>query len=474
MVQKYSPEEKRGIWKVSIWLLLFQFFQVFGNNVFNLITPRLAEEFAVTPSTISLVISLGFLAFGIFSVVFAVLSDTVGFRKLVLYSSIAVPLVSLLGVFTDYNFGILVAFRILIGIALAAPVSLCIVIVIKYFDKLTAAKYLGYSAAIYQLASALGHLLGGFITEHLDWKFTLIFPVITALSIPTIYKYLPKEESKKGSFDFVGAILLTTFITLLIMFMTFMKHTELLIGSLIFLVILVLYTLKNKKENSFINPELFKVKGITLSLVVCALFYLTQNAFYFIFPFMITDIYGMTLTSIGVFYTITNIIAFIVGMFSGRIIKVIGYRNMVLAGGGLIFAAMALVAFLVGYSVVSIFIAMGLFNIGYVLFFSGYLSNYTQLLPRDQYGAGIGIEKLVFQTFLSIGTAFMAMFYGQPFMMNKIVDFSTNLQSAQFSNMSLLIVAMILLATFIFVKVFTKEYNRKTYDESETLEEIAQ
>lgn len=467
MDQKYSPEVKRGIWKVLIWLLLFQFFQVFGNNVFNLITPELTEQFSVSPSTISLVISLGFLAFGIFSVVFTVLSDTIGFRKLVLYSSVAVPLVSLLGVFSDYNFAILVAFRILTGIALAAPVSLCIVIAIKYFDKLTAAKYLGYSAAIYQLASAMGHLLGGFITEHLDWKFTMVIPVVTALSIPAIYKYLPKEESKKGTFDFVGAILLTAFVTLLIMFMTFqMKNLALLISSLVCLVILVLHTLK--KENSFINLELFKVKGVILSLIVCALFYLTQNAFYFIFPFIITDIYGMTLTSIGVFYTITNIVAFIIGMFSGRIIKAIGYRSMVLVGGGLILVAMTLVAFLVGYSVVAIFTGMALFNIGYVLFFSGYLSNYTQLLPRDQHGAGIGIEKLVFQTSLSIGTAFMAMFYGQPYMMNKIVDFSTNPKSAQFSNMALLIMVMIVLATFIFVKVFTKEYNRKTYEETVT------
>jgi len=471
MVQQYSKEVQKGVWKVLIWLLLFEFFQVFGNNVFNLITPKLTTEFGVSPSTVSLVISSGLLAYGIFTVVFTILADMVSIRILVLYSSIAVPLVSLLGLFADHSFTVLIVFRILSGIAMAAPIALPIIIAIKYFDKLTAVKYFGYTSAIYQLASACGHLLGGYITEHLEWKYALVIPVITIFSLPTIYKKLPKEASKKGDFDYVGAFLVTAFVTLLIMFMTFkMQHPMLLISALICLAVLIIYSLK--KDNPFLNIKLFKVKGIALSLIVCALFYLTQSAFYFIFPFIITDIYGMPLTIIGVFYTITNIAAFIVGMFSGQIIKAIGYRNMVLTGGTLIFAGLASVAFFAGFSVAAIFIGMGIFNIGYVLFFSGYLSNYTQLLPQNQHGAGIGIEKLVFQSALSIGTAFMAMFYNQPFMMKKIVDFSGDPKSAQFSNMSLMLLAMIAIATFIFVKVFSKEYNRMTFDKPETLEKV--
>ncbi|WP_257346720.1 MFS transporter [Pseudalkalibacillus decolorationis] len=473
MVQKYSEEVQSGVWKVLRWLLVFEFFLVFSNNIFNLISPQLVKEFEVSPSTISLVISLGFLAFGIFSIVFTILSDSVSIRKLILYSSIAVPLVALFGIVSDLSFALLISYRVLFGIAIAAPLALSIVIAIKYFDKLSAAKFFGYNTAIYQIASASGHLLGGYITEHLDWKWALMIPVVTIFSVPTIYKNLPEEEkSKKSSFDFIGAGLVTAFVTLLVMFLTFkMQHPILLILALVSLFILVVYSLK--KDNPFIKPELFKLKGVALSLIVCALFYATQSAFYFIFPFILTDVYGMALTTIGVFYMITNIVAFITGMFSGRIIKAIGYRNMVLFGGSFIFIGLASVAFLSGYNVAFIFIGMGIFNIGYVLFFSGYLSNYTQLLPQGQHGVGIGTEKLVFQISLSIGTAFIAMFYSQPFMMTKIVDFSSNHQSAQFSNMTLLLMVMITLATFIFVKVFPKEYNRKSYDDTESLDEIA-
>jgi len=463
MVQKYSAEVQNGIWKVLRWLLVFEFFMVFGNNVFNLITPKLAEEFSVAPSTVSLVISLGVLAFGISSVVFTILSDRISMSQLLLYPSAAVSGIALLALLADQSFVVLIAFRVLMGLAMGSPVALCLNMAIKYFDKLTAAKFFGYATAVFQLAAATGHLLGGYLTEHFHWKLALMLPVVTVLSLPTLIKYLPKEVSKKGTFDFVGAGLVTAFVVSLVLYLTFkMQYPIMLISALVVLAILIVYSLK--KENPFINPEIFKIKGVPLSLIVCLLFYGTQSAFYFIFPFIVKDIYNMPLTTIGVFYTVTNLVAFVVGMLSGPIIKAIGYRNMVLLGGSLIFAGLATVAFLSGYTVVTVFAGMAIFNIGYVLFFSGYLSNYTQLLPVSKYGAGVGIEKLVLQTSTSLGTAGMALLINQPYMMHKLVDFSDNVKSAQFSNMALVLMGSITVATIIFLKVFSKSYNCNIYD----------
>lgn len=106
------------------------------------------------------------------------------------------------------------------------------------------------------------------------------------------------------------------------------------------------------------------------------------------------------------------------------------------------------------------FLGMGLFNIGYALFFSGYLTNYTQLLPEDQHGAGIGIEKLVLNIGSSLGGAFVAMLYGQQFMMGKIVDTSSNVDSGMYSNIALVLMIMIAVAIFIFTRVFNKNFNK--------------
>lgn len=459
MSELQRDEVQRRVAKCMPWILLFEFFYVFNENVFNLITPNLSDEFGVTPSTISLIVTFSKLFFGIASIVYTALSDIVSIRKVLLFTCIIFPIATLLGVFSQDSFTLLIVSRVLFSITIAAPIALQIIIAIKYFDKLTAAKYFGYNTAIYQLAGAAGHLFGGYIAEYLHWNLVFLIPLLTILGIPVLFKNLPKEVMQKGSFDIAGMLLMTAISAFLITFLTFkMEYPLLLLGAVVCVALFIWHTFRSK--NPFLKPELFRVKGIMLSLIVGALFYSTQIGFYFIFPFIVKETYGMSTSTIGVFYTFTNIAAFIIGMLTGRIIKKIGYRNIALLGGLFIFAGLASIAFLVGYSVVYSFVGMGLFNIGYVLFFSGYLTNFTQLLPRNQHGAGIGVEKLVVTIAASLGGAFVALLYGQPYMMAKIVDFSSNAKTALFSNVALVLMIMIGLATWIFVHVFGKKFNR--------------
>lgn len=460
MNELQKEDIQRRVARCMPWILLFEFFYTFNDNVFNLITPNLSEQFGVTPSTISLIVTFSKLFFGIASIVYTALSDIISIRKVMLLTCVAFPIATLLGVFSQDSFTLLVVSRILFAVTIAAPVALQIIIAIKYFDKLTAAKYLGYNTAIYQLASAAGHLFGGYIAEYLSWNLVFLIPVLTIFGLPVLFKNLPKEVTLKGSFDAVGMILMTAISTFLITYLTFkMQYLLLLIGAVVCAALFVWHTFKSK--NPFLKPELFQTRGITRSLIVGVLFYATQIGFYFIFPFIVNKTYHMSTSTIGAFYTITNIAAFIIGMFTGRIIKKIGYRNIALLGGTFIFAGLGMIAFFVGFSVVFSFVGMGLFNIGYVLFFSGYLANFTQLLPTHQHGAGIGVEKLVVTIAASLGGAFVAMLYGQPFMMTKVVDFSANAQTALFSNVSLVLMILIGLATWLFVSVFGKSFNRQ-------------
>ncbi|KOR89250.1 MFS transporter [Paenibacillus solani] len=450
-----SKEEKRGIWKVLTWLLILEFFFVFNNNVFILISPKLVEDFKVAPSTVSLVFSLGTLAFGVCSIVYTILADRISMRKLLLVACTAFPIISFLGVFSVYSFTLLIIFRVLFGMSIAAPVALVVIIALRYFNKLEAAKLFGFVGAIFQLGAAVGNALGGYITEHLSWNIIFLFSCITIFSVPTIYKHMPKEKSQQHSFDYFGAVMLTGIVTLIILFFTSkMQYPTMLWAAIVLGVIFMLYS--KKKKDPFVDIRLFSIKGVSGSLLVCLLFYMTQAAFLFIFPFIVKDTYGMSLTVIGMFNMITNILAFTVGMFSGRIIKAIGYRNMVILGGGFIFTGLIIIAFLVGFSVVPVFIGLGIFNIGYVLFFSGYLSNYTQLLPSEFHGAGVGVEKLIVQLGSSLGAAFIGMFFGASYMNHALVDFSGRAEAAQFSNMSLILLVMIIAATSMFLVIFKK------------------
>ncbi|MFF2886943.1 MFS transporter [Paenibacillus sp. NPDC057967] len=455
MRTELSKEGKLGIWKVLTWLLVFEFFFVFNNNVFNLISPKLVDEFKVAPSTVSLVISMGTLAFGVCSIVYTILADRISMRRILLVTCATFPIISVLGVFSVYHFTLLILFRVLFGMSIAAPVALAVIIALRYFNKLEAAKLFGFIGAIFQLGAAFGNALGGYITEHLSWNYIFLFSCITIFSIPTIYRHMPQEKSRQHSFDYAGVVMLTGVVTLIILFFTFKMQYLWMLGAAIVLgFIFVLYS--NKKKDPFVDLRVLGIKGVSGSLLVCLIFYMTQAAFLFIFPFIVRDTYGMSLSVIGMFNMFTNILAFATGMFSGRIIKAIGYRNMVILGGGFIFTGLLVVALFVGFSVVPVFIGLGVFNIGYVLFFSGYLSNYTQLLPSQFHGAGVGIEKLVVQLGSSIGAAFIGMFFGASFMSKALVDFSGRAEAAPFSNMSVILLVLIVAATSMFLFIFKK------------------
>ncbi|WP_336483416.1 hypothetical protein [Bacillus sp. FJAT-53711] len=111
-------------------MLVFEFFLVFSDSVFNLITPKLTEEFAVSASKVSLVISLEALSFGISTIIFTTLCDNVSMRKLVLYPSIAIPLIAILAIFADQSFGTLLSFRVLM-----VSISLATIIFLKVLPK---------------------------------------------------------------------------------------------------------------------------------------------------------------------------------------------------------------------------------------------------------------------------------------------------------------------------------------------------
>ncbi|MEV6979260.1 MDR family MFS transporter [Kitasatospora sp. NPDC093806] len=83
-------------------------------------------------------------------------------------------------------------------------------------------KYQGMFAAVMALATIGGPLVGGFITDHLNWRWTFYINLplgAVALAVVVVTLKLPKVRSK-ARIDYLGAILLTTGITSLTLITT--------------------------------------------------------------------------------------------------------------------------------------------------------------------------------------------------------------------------------------------------------------
>ncbi len=83
-------------------------------------------------------------------------------------------------------------------------------------------RYMGYFGAVFGLSSVIGPLAGGFITQHLSWRwvFYINLPIgIAALAIIAVVLHLPRKRTRHA-IDFLGTALLGGAVTVIILFTT--------------------------------------------------------------------------------------------------------------------------------------------------------------------------------------------------------------------------------------------------------------
>ena len=83
-------------------------------------------------------------------------------------------------------------------------------------------RYMGYFGAVFGLSSVIGPLAGGFITQHLSWRwvFYINLPIgIAALAIIAAVLHLPRKRTRHA-IDFLGTALLGGAVTVIILLTT--------------------------------------------------------------------------------------------------------------------------------------------------------------------------------------------------------------------------------------------------------------
>jgi EmrB/QacA subfamily drug resistance transporter len=118
------------------------------------------------------------------------------------------------------NMDQLIAFRALQGLGGGGLMALAMTIVGDIVSPRERGRYQGYFGGVFALASIGGPLAGGFLTDHLTWRwiFYINLPVgILALIITSIVLRLPLPQRTVESIDYTGAALIVAAVTPLIL-----------------------------------------------------------------------------------------------------------------------------------------------------------------------------------------------------------------------------------------------------------------
>lgn len=397
-------KEDKNIKKLMPCLLILFVLANLMVQAFVTVSAAMADEFGISASTVSMIVTMSTIVLGVSSVIYGTLSDYIPVKKLLMFGLLSFVIGSLMGLVFQKIFFMVVVARAVQTVGQAALSSLYLVIASRYTQGAEKIKYFACFTACFQIAQALGVLAGGVIATYINWKMLFFISLIAVVFIPAVIKYAPKEErGEVKRVDFPGILLFSAVIVL----MTFLlNHTTvyLVIMELIAVGMFLLYISRNK--NAFITPQFFKNnKKYTKSIIVVFVVYLAQFAFAFLYTFIVSGLYNNSLEMVSYILLPGYIAAAAAGALSGKTIKRLGRYRAVILGILLVITGLVIAGLFMDRGKLVLSIAAVIYFVGYNTFYSPLLDIVTGALPEDEVGRGVGINDLTINISSSIGVA---------------------------------------------------------------------
>ncbi|MCQ2079167.1 MAG: MFS transporter [archaeon] len=218
------------------------------------------------------------------------------------------------------------------------------------------AKMQGMLAAIFGIGSGIGPIIGGFITENIDWRwcFYINVPLAAVAFILTIKKFPSPEIPNKPTIDYLGIVSLTAFLAVLIVLFEcggneFEWMSLVTVALLVIMVLCAILFVRTEKRavEPILSPKLLKNKTIMAGGVYMLLFGIGMMGAMTFGGYFGTFILFELDTLTASYYTLFMIVGMMVtAMISGAKCEKTGYRPWLIAGPAIVFIGLVLFAML--------------------------------------------------------------------------------------------------------------------------------
>ncbi len=235
----------------------------------------------------------------------------------------------------------LIAARAFQGIGSAVLVPGSLAIITSSFRQEKRGKAIGTWAAFTALMTALGPLLGGWLAEHISWRWVFFINVpISVLVIITLIKFVPeiKNTEQKSKLDLVGGLLITLSLGCIVFGLVESSNhgfsnpfilPSIIIG-IIFFGVFIYH--EKKVENPLVPLDLFKSTVFTGGNIVTFFLYSALSGAIFFVPFNLVQIQGYSATQAGAAFLPLLIILFLLSRWSGSIVDKYGAKPPLVIG----------------------------------------------------------------------------------------------------------------------------------------------
>ncbi|MGA2379533.1 MAG: MFS transporter [Spirochaetia bacterium] len=388
----------------------------------NIALPSIGREFSIDAVTLSWISIAYGLAAAMLLVPFGRIADIRGRRKVFLAGMVGYTVVSFLCTLSSSE-TMLIALRALQGGTDAMMFGTSTAIVTSVYPPEQRGRALGVVVASVYSGSALGPVIGGFLTQALGWRSifwltTLLGTLAVAL---TLWKMRGEWADARGQkMDVIGSVLYGLGL-LGVMYgfrlLPSLNGAWLIVGGTAVLAAFVIR--ENRTPSPVLDMSLFRRNFVfALSNLSALINYAATFALSFLLSLYLQYIKGLSPGTAGLIMLAQPVMMAAFSPLAGRLSDRIEPRIVASAGMAMSAAGLFLTAFLNGHSPLAAIVAILLLcGLGFALFSSPNTNAIMSSVPRQQYGvaaATTGVMRLVGQM-LSMGIAqlIIALYVGE-------------------------------------------------------------
>jgi EmrB/QacA subfamily drug resistance transporter len=309
--------------------------------IVNVALPSIRHALHFSVAGLQWVPSAYLLTYGGFMLLGGRAADLLGRRRILLGGIVVIGVSSLLGGFAESS-GVLVAARLAQGLGAAMTLPAALSILTTTFqegkDRHTA---LGVWGGVGGLASAVGVLLGGLLTQGLGWRWVMfVNPIACVLVLGGVLRLIPAEGAHKKleNFDALGALLATGGMLLLVYALvnapTVGWSTLQTLGELAgSLALLAAFVVNERRHRNPLAPlSIFRINGLAFADITQLVAFAGFLAMFFFLTLYMQNVLHYSPIQTGAAYLAVCFATGIGAGIASQLLARVGTRAVIVAG----------------------------------------------------------------------------------------------------------------------------------------------
>jgi EmrB/QacA subfamily drug resistance transporter len=415
-----SALDTRTRWLALLVLCLGDLMIVLDTTIVNVALPSIREDLGFSETSLAWVVNAYMLTFGGFLLLGGRLGDLFGHRRMFLGGVSLFTAASIsCGLATSQ--GILVAARAVQGLGGAVVSAVALSLIMSLFtDAAERTKAMGVFGFVMAGGGSLGVLLGGILTDALDWRW--IFLVNVPIGVAVIALSLRLVPAARGGvsarrLDVAGAVTVTAALMLAVYAIVNGNEAGWTSGRTLGLLGLSaalfagFVSLEARRESPLVPLGLFRLRNVATANVVGVLWAAAMFAWFFISALYLQLVLGYSPLQVGLAFLPANLImgVFSLGL-SAKLVMRYGIRRplstglLLAAAGGLLLAR----APVEGNVLTDVLPSMILLGIGAGMAFNPVLLAAMSDVAPEESGLASGVVNTSFMMGGALGLAVLA------------------------------------------------------------------